>query len=153
MITLESVAVSGVSLAGKFRGELRFSNGLQVVSADNAFGKSLSVTTIAWCMGAEAVFGLPDNDPSCFPLAVRDEINLEELLSSPVLSSQCTILLVKDSHERLMLTRAIKGDCSRISCEEISASGSVRHSTFSARYRSMSDATEGFQHFFFKWLG
>ena len=55
MITLESIKVFGNSTVGDFSGELTFKSGLQVISADNAFGKSLSVTTIAWCLSAKAV--------------------------------------------------------------------------------------------------
>ena len=90
MITLESIKVFGKSTAGNFSGELPFKSGLQVISADNAFGKSLSVTTVAWCLGAETVFGLPDNDPSCFPLAVRDEIEFNGKLFA-VVSSSCVM--------------------------------------------------------------
>ena len=63
MINLDSIEISGVSTTGEFVGSIGFSEGLQVVSAHNAFGKSLAVTAIAWCVGGEAVFGIPDNDP------------------------------------------------------------------------------------------
>jgi hypothetical protein len=43
VITLESIKVFGKTTAGNFSGELPFKSGLQVISADNAFGKSLSV--------------------------------------------------------------------------------------------------------------
>ena len=151
MISLESVEVSGNAESGEFRGELHFSRGLQVISADNAFGKSLSVTTVAWCLGAEAVFGLPDNDPSCFPLAVRDEIKLDGE-SSLVLTSQASIVFMREDGDRLRLTRAIKGDGSRIAVQEIATDGTIRESLFSARYHTMSDSTGGFQFFFFNWI-
>jgi hypothetical protein len=151
VISLESVEVSGNAESGEFRGELHFSRGLQVISADNAFGKSLSVTTVAWCLGAEAVFGLPDNDPSCFPLAVRDEIKLDGE-SSLVLTSQASIVFMREDGDRLRLTRAIKGDGSRIAVQEIATDGTIRESLFSARYHTMSDSTGGFQFFFFNWI-
>ncbi len=153
MITLESIKVFGKAGAGGFSGELLFRSGLQVISADNAFGKSLSVTAIAWCLGAETVFGLPDNDPSCFPLAVRDEIELDEKRSSDVVSSSCSVVFLHKDGRRLRLTRAIKGDCAKITAEEIGGDGASRTSSFRARYQTMQDQTGGFQHFFFEWLG
>lgn len=153
MITLESIKIFGKATVGSFSGELRFQSGLQVISADNAFGKSLSVTTFAWCLGAETVFGLPDNDPSCFPLAVRDEIDFEGHLPSGVISSSCSVTLLHTDGRHLRLTRAIKGDCNKITAEEISKDGQSRTSSFAARYQTMQDETGGFQHFFFAWLG
>ena len=88
MITLESIQVFGKSTAGNFSGELSFKSGLQVISADNAFGKSLSVTTVAWCLGAETVFGLPDNDPvaSRSPSGKRSNSTVSPMVSSPHLA-------------------------------------------------------------------
>jgi len=153
VITLESIRVFGKATVGSFSGELLFRSGLQVISADNAFGKSLSATTIAWCRGAEAVFGLPDNDPSCFPLAVRDEIDLDGKSPSSVESSSCSMTLLHKDERRLRLTRAIKGDCTKIVAEEIAKDGTSRISSFAARYQTMQDETGGFQRFFFAWLG
>ena len=153
MITLEEIRVAGRSGLGEFSGNLAFKVGLQVISADNAFGKSLSVTAIAWCLGAEAVFGLPDNDPACFPLAVRDEIAFGDQPATYVLSSTCSITLRHSDGRRIRLTRAIKGDCTRIVAEEIAPASIVRRSEFSARYQTMVDDTGGFQNFFFSWLG
>lgn len=42
MIRLSSITVRGQSAAGLFVGTLEFSSGLQIISADNAFGKSLA---------------------------------------------------------------------------------------------------------------
>ena len=118
MITLESIKVFGKSTAGNFSGELPFKSGLQVISADNSFGKSLSVTTVAWCLGAETVFGLPENDASCFPLAVREEIEFNGK-SYGVISSSCAVTILHKDGKRLRLTRSIKGDCAKITADEI----------------------------------
>ena len=152
MITLESIKVFGKSTAGNFSGELPFKSGLQVISADNAFGKSLSVTAVAWCLGAETVFGLPDNDQSCFPLAVREEIEFDGK-SYGLISSSCAITLLHKNGKRLRLTRPIKGECAKITADEIANDGVVRTSVFSARYHTMQDESGGFQYFFFAWLG
>jgi hypothetical protein len=71
VIRLTEIEVSGQSEAGPFQGVLKLEPGLQVISARNAYGKSLAVTAFAWCLGVEAVLGNQDDDPSCFPEAVR----------------------------------------------------------------------------------
>jgi len=49
-------------MEGPFAGTLELSKGLQVISADNAFGKSLAVKSVAWCLGVEPIFGIFSND-------------------------------------------------------------------------------------------
>jgi len=65
---------------GPFGGGIAFDSGLQVLSAENGYGKSLAVAGIAWCLGLEKMFGLQSNDTSCFPLAVRDGLKLGDAL-------------------------------------------------------------------------
>ena len=72
MIEISSIEVEGTTAIGAFRGALELKSGLNILSAENAYGKSLAMTAIPWCLGLEAMFGLQDNDPSRFPLAVRD---------------------------------------------------------------------------------
>ena len=152
MIRLDSIEISGVSTTGEFVGSIGFSEGLQVVSAHNAFGKSLAVTAIAWCVGGEAVFGIPDNDPSCFPAAVRDEIDLGQSASASVVSSTCSLKFTH-SDKCSRSSRAIKGDCTTIEVSEIDAKGIERVSLLSARNLTMQDEHGGFQRFLYEWLG
>ena len=91
MVHLESIEVKGLSDVGPFRGTLPLSPGLQVVSAHNSHGKSLAATTIVWCLGAEPMLG-QDNNPTCFPLAAREEIEIEGH-KVKVISSECSIQL------------------------------------------------------------
>ncbi len=51
MIQLKKVEVRGKSEAGDFSGALEFTGGLQVISAKNAYGKSLAVKSVTWCSG------------------------------------------------------------------------------------------------------
>lgn len=153
MIRLTSVEVRGQSNAGPFSGVLNLSPGLQVISARNSYGKSLAVTAVGWCLGIEPIFGLFDNDPSCFPLAARDEINLDGPATARVFSSECTVMLTHNDGRQLQLTREIKGDPSVVRVEERSLDRPTRRSRLMARRQAMQDEHGGLQRFLFEWLG
>jgi DNA repair exonuclease SbcCD ATPase subunit len=148
-----TITVQGESDAGPFSGTLAFSPGLQVVSAHNAFGKSLAAKAIAWCLGLEAMFGVADNDPVFLPLATRDEIDLENKKGAKVLSASCTVVLVRTDGAEVHLSRDIKGDPTIVRVAEPSINGNVRQSKLQARYKSMQDEHGGLQRFLFDWLG
>lgn len=152
MIHLTEITVAGQSAVGAFSGSLALTEGLQVISAPNSYGKSLAATAIAWCLGIEPIYGLTDNDPTCFPVAAREEIDLEGHPSTTVLSSLCSISLSHEDGRRLKLTRDIKGDPAVIRVEEHSADGEVRRSKLMARRLAMQDEHGGFQRFLFEWL-
>lgn len=152
MIQLTKIEVRGQSDAGPFGGVLGLSPGLQVVSARNAYGKSLAVKAVAWCLGIEPIFGTPDNDPSCFPEAARDKVDLSGHPSSRVLSSECSVSFRHEDGRDLRLTRPIRGDCSAVSVEETSPDGYIRKSKLLARREVMKDEHGGLQHFLFEWL-
>ena len=152
MIRLDAIEVRGQSNAGPFEGTIALSPGLQVVSARNAYGKSLAVTAVAWCLGIEAIFGNKDNDPSRFPEAVRDELELPGSPPARVLSSECSITLEHEDGRRLQLTRAIKGDSSFVHVEESLSGENIRKSKLFARQKTMQDEHGGLQRFLFGWL-
>src|SRR3954468_11510123 len=110
MIRIEEIKVRGESDVGSFEGSFTFKEGLQVVSADNHFGKSLAVTSIAWCLGLERMFGLQDNDQSRFPMAVREVIDLDDKVNVPVRSSRSILTLRRADGLGLRLTREILGN-------------------------------------------
>src|SRR5579872_2211380 len=153
MIRLGHIAVRGQCTEGPFAGTLELSKGLQVISADNAFGKSLAVKSVAWCLGVEPIFGIFSNDATCFPQAVLERLQLQEGLFSDVLSSECEIGIVHDDGRKLQLTRAIKGDTSTVIVREEAEGQRVRESKLLARRETMQDETGGLQHFLFTWLG
>ena len=152
MIQLTAIEVRGQSEEGPFAGVLNLPPGLQVVSARNAYGKSIAVTSVAWCLGLEALFGNLENDPSCFPVAVRDELELSDRPSARVFSSECTISIVDEKGRHLQLTRAIKGDSSTVRVKEWSDGSGTRESKLMARRHTMQDEHGGLQHFLFDWL-
>jgi hypothetical protein len=152
VIQITEITVRGQSDAGPFAGEIRLSPGLQVITARNAYGKSLAVTAVAWCLGAEAVLGNPDNDSSCFPEAVRVELEILHNQTARVLSSECSIRIADQNGRQLQLTRAIKGDSRIVRVKEWSTAGESRESKLSARQQAMQDEHGGLQHFLFEWM-
>jgi hypothetical protein len=153
VIHLTAIEVYGTSDAGRFAGALKLSLGLQVVSARNSYGKSLAMTALAWCLGIEPIFGIPDNDPSCFPEAVREELELLGHPSARVFSSECSISLAHEDGRSLRLIRAIKGDSSTVRIEEQASGGKIKKSKLIARRQTMQDEHGGLQRFLFEWLG
>ena len=154
MIRLVDVTVRGESDIGPFAGSFVFAPGLQVISAHNRFGKSLAVTSIAWCLGLERMFGLQDNDPARFSVAVREVIELDGQTNVTVRSSEASLTLERNDGARVRLTRAIKGDPSEALVEEIVSDGTVlRTSRLFARKFTMKDETGGLHHFLFEWAG
>ncbi len=152
MIRIEEVKVSGESDAGQFAGAFTFDEGLQVVSADNHFGKSLAVTSIAWCLGLERMFGLQDNDISRFPMAVREVIDFDGRAHIPVRSSRAIITLRRNDGEGLRLTREILGHPAEVLVEELASDLTVtRTSRLQARRHTMKDESAGLQNFLFTW--
>jgi hypothetical protein len=153
MIWLAHIVVRGECADGPFAGKHELSNGLQVISADNAFGKSLAVKSVAWCLGVEPIFGIFSNDATCFPQAVLERLQLPNGNSAEVMSSECEIGLVHEDGRKLQLTRAIKGDTSVVIVREEVEGQPVRESKLLARRDTMKDETGGLQHFLFTWLG
>ncbi|HYR88475.1 MAG TPA: hypothetical protein VE422_30630 [Terriglobia bacterium] len=152
MIRLGEIAVRGESSVGAFEGKLELSGGLQVISADNAFGKSLAAKSVAWCLGAEAIFGSQPNEPTCFPEAVIEKLENPDLTSAQVSSSACSIVLEHHDGRRLRLTRAIKGDTTVVDIEEQKGEEPARTSRLLARQKTMQDETGGLQRFLFEWF-
>ena len=51
MIHVGQIEVHGLSDAGPFGGSMTLAQGLQVISARNAYGKSLAATAVVWWCG------------------------------------------------------------------------------------------------------
>jgi len=154
MICIEEIKVCGESDSGRFEGSFTFTNGLQVISADNFFGKSLAVTSIAWCLGLERMFGLQDNDPSRFPLAVRESADLGGKSEVPVRSSLAILTLRRSDGIGVRLSREILGNPAEVFVEELNADNSIsRQSRLQARKWTMKDEAAGLHNFLFIWCG
>jgi hypothetical protein len=176
VIRLASITVRGQSAAGPFAGTLEFSAGLQIISADNAFGKSLAAKTLAWCLGVEPIFGIFSDDATCFPQAVLERLKLPDDTYTDVLSSECEVKLIRDDGRRLRLRRAIKGETAFVHVEEqpvevpppaavaklrpgAPTAGippahpeAAREIRLVARGKTMQDEAGGLQRFLFEWL-
>jgi hypothetical protein len=155
MIRLTFIAVRGTSSRGPFEGRLELGDGVQVISAQNSYGKSLAAKAVAWCLGVEVMFGVPANDAAFFPDAVCEELDFPEASGVQVVSSECSIGLLQSDGRSLVLTRSIiGGDRTMIEVlEEQNNEESTRKSFLQTKHRSMQDQTGGFQHFFFEWMG
>ena len=158
MINLTFIEVGGTTPAGPFIGRFTFTPGLQVISARNNFGKSLSVGAVAWCLGLEPMFGLQWADTARLPLAVREALDTQSeggMISAAVESSYAAIGFRRHDAAEVTIRRAIVGgDRTRVTVTEIKPDGSVlRQSDLSVTQRTMKDETGGFQHFLFEWLG
>jgi len=150
---LSRIEVWGTAEQGEFAGTLELSPGLQVITAHNAFGKSLAAKAITWCLGLEPIFGNPDNDPIRLPEAVRESLELTADTKSRVISSHCRITISDEAGRELQLSRDIKGgDVTVITVREQEKDGTVRHSKLFARKLTMNDEHGGFQRFLFEWM-
>lgn len=153
MIRIDEITVCGDSAAGAFEGSFTFKHGLQVVSADNHFGKSLAVTSLAWCLGLEPIFGLQDNDTSRFPMAVREVIDLDGKFNIPVHSSRAKLRLSRNDRMGLRLSRDIRGNPAEVLVEELGPDmTTLRASRLQARKLTMKDEAGGLQNFLFEWF-
>jgi AAA domain-containing protein len=152
VIHIASIEIHGKSRRGDFIGRLEFSPGLQIISGRNEFGKSLAVESIAWCLGLEAIFGRKDSDPTFFPEAVLEELNLPDEKNVPVLSSEAQLTIRRTDGEEIELTRAITHDQNKIRIVRRAASGTSQMTLLTGR-GSMVDEATGFQRFLFEWLG
>ncbi len=152
MIQLREVQVRVQSEAGPLEGRHVFRPGLNVICARNAFGKSLSVNAIPWCLGLEVLFGRPNNDSTFFPLAAHSRIDLPDGTAARVLSSEASILLERDDKARILLSRAIKGDTTTVRVEETNSGGVKTSSKLMARSQAMQDEHGGLQRFLFDWF-
>lgn len=153
MIYLSKIEVRGKAEVGEFMGSMTLGPGLQVISAPNAYGKSLAAKAVIWCLGLEPIFGSPDNDASRLPEAVREELDLAGHPQSRILHSECSISIQDSSGRQLEIKRPIVGgDSSIATVREIEKDGKVRESKLLARKWTMSDEHGGLQRFLFGWL-
>ena len=152
MIRLSYVKVSGISERGSFAGRLDFGPGLQVITARNSFGKSLAAEAIAWCLGLEVMLGRKDSDPSFFPEAVLEELDLGEAKNVRVISSEAEIGLIRSDGEELHISRAITHDRNKINIER-HAGKQVSRLTLLTGFGTMVDETTGYQRLLFEWIG
>lgn len=153
MIRIEKIEISGASQQISFGGAFAFAPGLQIISAPNNFGKSLAFKAITWCLGLEPMFGLQNNDASCFPGAVRDVIDLPNARSVSVTSSEACLTIAREDGARIRLRRQIKRNPALVVVEELERNDRIaRTSRLNARRETMKDESGGLQRFLFAWM-
>lgn len=148
MTVIRRVQIRGESSLGTFGGVLELHDGLNVISARNAYGKTTATTAVPWVLGLEPMFGLQNGDASRFPAAVRDVISVGGRDDARVVASRASVTLERDGGT-LTLERAIAGGDSAVATATLN--GEVYK--LNARKRAMVDETGGLQRFLFDWFG
>lgn len=156
-LTIENVVISGESAIGPFSGSLSFTPGLNVICANNAFGKSLIYTAIEWCLGLEILYVTSPGNDEIFSDAVRTLINLEDTKDVVVLSSKARLTLSGGPNVKITLSRSIKGGDTRIIEAEFKGVTSKAPEGTKILYQtgqgSLADKNGGFQAFILELLG
>src|SRR5258706_12258946 len=110
MIEIEQIVINGMSSGGAFAGFLKLDPGLQIISGGNHYGKSLTATVIAWCLAVEPMFGISDNQPICFPEAVRERLHFGDGTQQLVTASRGGVFVKHSDGRRPQLWGAVKGE-------------------------------------------
>jgi hypothetical protein len=150
VIQIVSIEILGESDRGPFYGSLGFKNGLQLVVAQNRFGKTLAFSSIAWCLGVEQIFGVPANHSTFFPDAVRKAFDVDDGAKATVEKVTASLSLEREDGSVLTVSRDIKGGESKLA--RVSRDGGENVSLLIGRGSQSSD-THGFQNRLRDWMG
>lgn len=155
MIRIVSIEVRGKSVAGDFAGELFFEPGLQVITGPNGFGKTLAAESIAWCLNLEQMLGRRDADPSFFPDAVLEELDLPDNTRTRVIATEARLTIERHDKARIQLTRSITHDQNKIRINRFAPglSEASETITLTTGFGSLGDSIVGFQNYIFEWFG
>jgi hypothetical protein len=153
MAFISQIRLHGTSSAGPFEGRLSLQDGFQVISAPNGFGKSLAVTTLAWCLNLETTYGVNNGDNKFFPGAIQSELELNGTLAK-VVSLVAEVGIETTPGSSLTLIRPVTGGDSRyIYFRLVTNKGAEPLSgKLQTGYGSLSDTGVGFQRFLFQKL-
>lgn len=81
-LNINRLVIRTDTYSGLFGTDLKFSSGLNVISAENSFGKSTCIQSIIFALGLEGVLGPSRNNPlkSALTTKLRDENGVEVLV-------------------------------------------------------------------------
>ncbi|MGX9240709.1 hypothetical protein ACWXVW_05260 [Pantoea dispersa] len=81
-LNINRLVIKTDTYSGLFGADLRFFSGLNVISAENSFGKSTCIQSIIFALGLEGVLGPSRNNPlkSALTTKLRDENDKEVLI-------------------------------------------------------------------------
>ena len=71
-LRIDNLEISAVTNGGKFSISIPFSEGLNIIRAENSSGKSTCINAIAYGLGLEAILGPSRKRP--FPKSLYEEI-------------------------------------------------------------------------------
>jgi DNA repair exonuclease SbcCD ATPase subunit len=98
------------------------------------------------------IFGRQESDPTFFPEAVLEEVDLPGAVATRVLSSEAQLTIRRQDGEEIELTRGITHDRNKVRIVRKTPTEAV-HMTLATGLGSMTDEAAGFQRFLFEWLG
>ena len=116
-LRIDNLEISAITNGGEFSISIPFSDGLNIIRAENSSGKSTCINAIAYGLGLEAILGPSRKRP--FPKSLYDEIFDSKADQNPFLVSTSFVSLeIKNSGgNKASLKRDISGDDSKITIE------------------------------------
>lgn len=116
-LRIDNLEISAITNGGKFSISIPFSEGLNVIRAENSSGKSTCINAIAYGLGLEAILGPSRKRP--FPKSLYDEIFDNKKDQNPffVRTSFVSIEIKNSDGNKANLKRDISGDDSKITIE------------------------------------
>lgn len=118
MIRLISLTISGKTEKKDFSGTINFSQGTNIINAENGFGKSLIFNGLVWTLGLEQYFASRANDTSIWTDAVLDKVELEDGQRHKILYSEAMLKFLSHDKKIITIRRPIQGgDIESVFCE------------------------------------
>ena len=116
-LKIDSLKISVNTNGGCFSTFIRFSEGLNVIRAENSSGKSTCINAIAYGLGLEAILG--PRRKKTFPKSLHKEIFDNKVNQNPYfVSSSFVVLTVRNSHgQTAKLRREILGHENKIAVQ------------------------------------
>ncbi len=106
-----------ITNGGVYSISLPFSDGLNIIRAENSTGKSTCINAIAYGLGLEAILGPIKKRP--FPKSLYDEIFDSKVNQEPIFvsNSYVSLVITNSKGKRASLKRDVSGDDSKFTIE------------------------------------
>lgn len=116
-LKINSLEISASTNGGTFSISIPFSDGLNVIRAENSSGKSTCINAIAYGLGLEAILGPSRKRP--FPKSLYEEIFDNKVDQNPffVSTSYISLVITNSVGTKASLRRDISGNASKIAIE------------------------------------
>lgn len=113
-LKIDLLEISAITNGGEFSVSIPFSEGLNIIRAENSSGKSTCINAIAYGLGLEAILGPSRKRP--FPKSLYDEIFDDKDEQNPffVTRSFVSITISNSNGSTANITRDVAGDDSKV---------------------------------------